>query len=163
MTVTDFYTYRGEVRPFGNGTPVAYRYDAAAFVSDALGELAQGELVCMDTTNNRLLRFNRTAANGKLVGVTRESAISMKKLGNQPAITPPEISVFTTGIHLMLGTVGETYTHNNAVFMNGTDTTKITKTQGSNGVQVGQVWNPLNLTYSGVVRVPILIDDNTLG
>jgi len=160
----DFYTFVKDLRPFGNGTPMSYRYDRTAFTSDAQGELGSGEMLGWDATNQRILRFNRTAANGKFIGLTRDSATGLQKLGNQAALNlaVADYSVFTSGVHMLVGTVGDTYNHGNAVYMSGTDTTKITKTQGSNGVQVGTVYNPLNSSVVGAVRVPVLIDEYTV-
>lgn len=158
----DFYTFLQEVNVgIGNGSPVAYRYDINAFTTDPLGEPGQGELMAWDATNFRVLRYNRTGANGKLLGVSRDSASGLKRLGNQPGLTLAELSVMTSGAHALLGTVGETYSHNLPVYMNGTNTTQITLTQGSNGVQVGVVYNPKNLSIVGQVRVPIMIDGFT--
>ncbi len=156
----DFYTYIKDVMVgIGNGSPVAYRYDPAAFASDAFGDIAQGEFCAWDATNFRVLRYNRTGANGKLIGVSRDSAFGLERLGNQAALQLKELSVFTSGVHSMNGTLGETYTHGNVVYQSGTDTTRVTKTQGSNGVQVGIIWNPLNQSFVGAVRVPVLIDN----
>jgi hypothetical protein len=157
----DFYTYTQDVMVgIGSGSPVAYRYDVNAFTTDPLGEPGQGEMVAWDATNFRVLRFNRTGANGKFIGVSRDSASGLKRLGNQPGLTLPELSVMTSGVHAMLGTVGETYTHGVPVFQNGTNTTQITSV-AAGGVQVGIVQNPKNLSFVGAVRVPILIDNFT--
>lgn len=159
----DFYTYLKEKTGGigAQGSPVAYRYDHSAFVSDALGDIGQGEMVGWDATNKRVLRLNRTTANGKFLGVSRENAVGLQKLGNQAGLINTELSVMTSGVHQLLGTLGETYAHGDKVYENGSDTTRVTKTQGSNGVQVGTVFNPLNLTFAGAVRVPILIDTFT--
>ena len=156
----DFYTYVKDVMlGIGGGSPAAYRYDTTAFSSDPFGDIGQGEFCAWDSTNSRVLRYNRTGANGKLIGVSRDSASGLKRLGNQAALSLPELSVFTSGVHTMLGTLGETYAHADIVYQNGTNTTQVTKTQGSNGVQVGIIWNPLNQTFAGAVRVPVLIDN----
>jgi len=149
----DFYTYRGDLRPNGNGTPVAYKYSALT------PDLSQGEMVAWNATGNVLARFQRTAPS-KFVGITRDSAIGMAKLGNQPALALIDVSVFTTGIHELIGTSAEVYAHGQAVYMSGTDTTKITKT-AAGGVQVGTVHLPQGNTLTGAVRVPILIDEYT--
>lgn len=160
----NFYTYIKDINrgTGGSGSPVAYRYDATAFTTDPLGQPGAGEMVAWDATNQRILRFNRTGANGKYIGVLREPGDGMANLGNQAALTPRELSVMTSGIHALVGTAGETYVHGNPVYMAGTDTTKVTKTQGSNGVQVGIVENPLNQAFVGAVRVPVLIDTFTV-
>jgi hypothetical protein len=154
-----FYTFRQDTRPFGNGSPVAYRYVKSVFDADALGEIVQGELVAWDSANRRVIRYVRTGTS-KLIGVARDSAAGMKKLGNQPGLDLTELSVWTTGIHELLGTAGETYLHGDSVFMSGTDTTKVTKV-AAGGVQVGIVQNPQHVTLTGAVRVPILIDNYT--
>jgi len=150
----DFYTYKGDIRPFGHGSPIAYKY--AALTPD----IEQGEMAAWNATGNVLVRWQRSGAAGKFVGITRDSAKAMAKLGNQPALALTEVSVFTTGIHEMLGTAAEVYGHGEAVYMNGTDTTKIIKVAGG-GVQVGTVHLPLGNTLTGAVRVPILIDEYT--
>lgn len=160
----NFYTYIKDINRGvgGSGSPVAYRYDKTAFTTDPLGQPGTGEMLAWDATNNRILRFNRTGANGKFIGVGRDSADGFQALGNQPALVPTELSVMTSGVHALLGTTGDTYAHGNPVFQNGTDTTRVTKTQGSNGVQVGIVENPLNQSIVGAVRVPVLIDTFTV-
>lgn len=166
----DFPTFIADLRPFGNGTPFSYRYDRTAFTGDVQvpvgnpsNDLNQGEMCAFDATNNRVVRFQRSGANGKFVGVSRDSATGPQKLGNQPALLASlnPFSVWTTGIHGLLGTVGETYTHGNPVYMAGTSTNTITKT-AAGGVQVGIVHNPQNLSFVGAVRVPILIDEFTI-
>jgi hypothetical protein len=154
---TDFYTFVKDIRPLGNGSPVAYKYDPTAFSSDVQGDLAMGEMVAFDATNRRVVRFVRTGGAGNFIGVSRDSAISMKKLGNQAALNLIDMSVFTSGVHLLLGNTGDTYNHGDAVFMNATSTIQITKTAGG-GVQVGAVFLPDGTQRSGQVRVPVLID-----
>ncbi len=158
----DFYTYLKEKTGGigAQGSPLAYRYDHSAFVSDNLGDIGQGEMVGWDTTNNRVLRFNRSAANGKFIGISRENAVGLQKLGNQAGLINTELSVMTSGIHQLLGTLGETYAHGDKVYENGSDTTRVTKT-AAGGTQVGAIYNPLNLTFTGAVRVPVLIDTFT--
>jgi hypothetical protein len=153
----DFYTYLKDVRPYGNGSPVAYKYDTAAFASDAQGDLAMGEMVAYDATNRRVVRFVRNGGAGLFAGIGRDSAISMKKLGNQPALNLIEYSVFTSGVHELLGLTGDTYVHGDAVFMNATSTIQITKTAGG-GTQIGAVFLPDGSNRVGQVRVPVLID-----
>lgn len=160
MPPTSFYTFLQDIRPFGNGSPIAYRYDPAAFAADLLGEPVQGEMMAYDTTNERVLRFVRTGTAGRFVGISRDSAAGMKKLGNQPALALTELSVFTTGVHELVGTAADVYGQGDPVFMSGTDTQKITKT-AAGGTQVGTVHNPLNKSIVGAVRVPVLIDEFT--
>ena len=69
-----------------------------------------------------------------------------------------EFSVFTSGVHELLGLSGDTYLHGDAVYMNATSTIQITKTQGAGGVQVGAVFLPDGTSRVGQVRVPVLID-----
>lgn len=153
---TDKYTFQKDLRPFGGGTPVAYPLDPA------VTGLAQGEFVAWASSSKTLLRFVRAGEAGKYVGISRDSQIGVAKLGNQAAlqaaITP--FSVFTTGVHEVLGTAGETYAHSNAVYMSGTNTQKITLVAGG-GVQVGTVHLPDGSTRVGAVNVPILIDEYT--
>lgn len=156
MPFQPFYTYVKDLRPFGNGSPVPYRYVKSVFDGDVLGEPVQGELLAWDSANRRIIRFVRTGPH-KLVGLGRDSASGLKKLGNQPGLDLTELSVWTTGVHELVGTAGESYVHGDSVFMSGTDTTKITKV-AAGGVQVGEVYNPENRTYTGAVRVPILVD-----
>ncbi len=160
MPFAPFYTFRQDIRPFGNGSPVAYRYVASVFDADALGEPVQGEMLAWDSGNRRVIRFVRTGTS-KFIGIARDSAAGLKKLGNQPALTLTEVSVWTTGVHELVGTAGETYLHGDSVFMSGTDTTKVTKV-AAGGTQVGSVHNPQHQTISGAVRVPILIDEYTV-
>jgi len=161
MPLTPFYTFLQDIRPFGNGSPIAYRYDPAAFAADALGELVSGEMAAFDTTNKRVVRFVRTASAGKFVGITRDSAAGMKKLGNQPALALADLSVFSTGVHELVGTAAEVYSQGDPVYMSGTDTQKVTKT-AAGGTQIGIVHNPLNKSIVGAVRVPVLIDEFTV-
>lgn len=160
MAFQPFYTFRQDIQPFGNGSPVAYRYVKSVFDADALGEIVQGELVAWDSGNRRVIRYVRTGTS-KLIGISRDSAAGLKKLGNQPGLDLTELSVWTSGIHELLGTAGETYLHGDSVFMSGTDTTKVTKV-AAGGVQVGIVQNPQHVSYVGAVRVPILIDTYTV-
>ena len=153
--MAEFYTFLGDLRPWGNGTPVAYKIAAAL-------ELESGTFAAWDATNGTLVKFIRDASGGKFAGVTRGSSVMVKSLGNQAALIPPKLSVFTTGIHQMLGTAAETYTHGVVVYMNGTTANKITTTQGTGGVAVGAVHLPDGSTLSGAVRVPILIDEYTI-
>jgi hypothetical protein len=157
----DFYTFVKDLRPFGHGTPVAYKYVASAFVSDAQGEIAQGEFCAYDSTNQRVTRFARNGGNGVFIGVSRDSAVSMRKLGNQAALALTELSVFTSGVHEFLGLTGDSYVHGDAVYMEATSTIQITKTAGVGGVQIGQVFLPDGTTKTGQVRVPVLIDAYT--
>lgn len=164
--MADFYTFIKDInRALSSGSPVSYRYDPTAFTNDPLGvggDIQQGEMCAWDVTNQRVLRLQRAGGNGKYIGVSRDSAFAIHKLGNQAALSLTELSVFTSGVHALLGSVGETYNHGDAVYMAGTDTTKVTKTQGSNGIQVGIVENPLAETFVGAVRVPVLIDTYTI-
>jgi hypothetical protein len=153
----DFYTFVKDLRPFGNGTPVAYKYDTTAFSSDAQGDLAAGEMIAYDATNRRVVRYVRNGGAGQFAGLGRDSAISIKKLGNQAALNLIEYSVFTSGVHELLGLTGDTYSHGDAVYMNATSTIQITKTQAG-GVQVGAVYLPDGSQRVGQVRVPVLID-----
>jgi hypothetical protein len=155
----DYNTFLFDTRGSGVGTAVAYRYDASIFAADSFGDISMGEMVAWDATNKRVLRFNRTLANGKFIGIARDSARGMAKLGNQPGLALRELSVYTTGVHGLVGTVGDTYVHGDAVYMAGSDTTKVTKTAGG-GTQIGIVWNTQNQSFVGAVRVPVLIDSS---
>ena len=156
----DFYTYVKDLRPMGGGTPVSYRYDATAFASDAQGELAAGEFCAYDATNKRVVRFVRNGGAGQFIGVSRDSAAGIKKLGNQAALSLLEFSVFTSGVHELLGLTGDTYLHGDAVYMNATSTIQITKTAGG-GTQIGTAYLPDGSSKVGQVRVPVLIDGFT--
>ncbi len=153
----EFYTFVKDLRPFGNGTPVAYKYDASAFASDPQGELASGEFCAYDATNKRVVRFVRNGGAGQFAGVSRDSGVAIHKLGNQAALNLIEFSVFTSGVHELLGLTGDTYAHGDAVYMNATSTIQITKTAGG-GLQIGQVFLPDGSNRVGQVRVPVLID-----
>lgn len=153
----EYNTFIVDVRGSGVGTALAYRYDPTIFAADAFGDISSGEMVAWDATNKRVLRFNRTLANGKFIGISRDSARGMARLGNQPGLALTELSVYTTGIHGLVGTTGDTYGHGDAVYMSGSDTTKVTKT-AAGGTQVGVIYNPQNRSYVGAVRVPVLID-----
>ena len=168
----EFYTFVKDLRPFGNGTPVAYKYDptwtTGSFVGAGLGDVVSGEFMAYDATNRRVVRYAADGANGVLAGISRDSAFSLKKLGNQSALTASlvEFSVFTSGVHEMLGTTGDTYSHGQVVYQSGTNTQAVQKTQGavSGGgsfVQVGTVYLPDGSQRVGVVRVPVLIDGST--
>jgi len=155
--VGNFYTYVKDLRPFGSGTPVSYNF------ANLASALFQGEFVAWDAAAKVLVRYVRTGSAGKLVGVSRDSQAGLQSLGNQAALSAAinPFSVWTTGVHEMLGTAGETYTHGIAVYMQGTDTTAITSSQGAGGVQVGSVHLPDGAVKTGAVRVPILIDNFT--
>lgn len=168
--LVDFYTFVKDIRPFGNGSPVSLRYDpnwtSSSYAIATAGDIYAGEWVAWDATNRRVVRFATDGGNGNMIGVSRDSAQGMKKLGNQPALALDRLSVFTSGVHEMLGTSGDTYSHGDAVYMPGTDTQSITKTRptvsgGGQGVQTGTVWLPDGTQKAGAVRVPVLIDHNT--
>lgn len=167
MTVSsDFYTYVQDIRPFGGGSPVAYVPDTSLYSSNGGTPLYQGELLALKISGNSatVLRFTRNGSAGDFVGISRDSMQGVAKLGNQSALLQSvqlEFSVFTTGVHQMLGTVGETYSHGQSVYM-GADTATITNVQGTGGVTIGIVWLPDNSTKVGAVRVPIIIDNHTL-
>src|SRR5260370_10623977 len=157
----EFYTFVKDLRPFGNGTPVALKYDPAwttgTYVGAGLGDVVSGELMAYDATNRRVVRYAADGANGVLAGISRDSAFSLKKLGNQSALTASflDFSIFTTGIHEMLGTTGDVYSHGDKVYMSGTNTQAVQKTQGavSGGgsfAQVGVVYLPDGSQRSGV-------------
>lgn len=160
MSPVDKYTYREDFRPFGNGSPIAYKYTTP----QSGGDIAQGEFVTWDGTNRVLVRFVRDGSQGPFVGITRDSALAVKKLGNQAALGPIELAVFTTGVHLLTGSVGDTYAHGDKVYMPGSppDTQKISKTQGTGGIQIGIVHLPQGNTLAGAVDVPVLIDNFTI-
>lgn len=158
MSATDRPTFVKDVRPFGGGSPISY------LVDPAVTDFAQGEFAAWAGSTTRLLRrFVRAGEAGKLVGITRDSQLGVAKLGNQAALAQAvaHLSVFTTGIHEVLGTAGETYGHGMEVYMSGTDTQKITLAAGG-GVKVGMVYLPDGSTKVGAVKVPILIDEYTI-
>lgn len=158
MALQDFYTFVKDLRPFGQGTPIAYRYQASAFAADALGDLVSGEFAAYDATNRRVVRFVRNGGAGQFIGITRDSAQGRKTLGDQAALDLIDMSVFTSGVHSLTGIAGDIYSHGDAVFMSGTNTQVVTKTQGAGGVQLGAVFSPDGTQFNGAVRVPILID-----
>lgn len=160
MPFQAFYTLIKDLRPFGHGTPVPYRYVKSLFDADVLGEPVQGEMVAWDSGNRRVLRFVRTGT-FPLIGIARDSAAGLKKLGNQPGLDLTELSVWTSGVHELVGTAGQSYIHGDAAYMSGTDTTKITLV-AAGGTRVGTVYNPENRTLTGAVRVPVLIDEYTV-
>jgi hypothetical protein len=153
--VAPYYTFQKDLRPFGGGTPFDYA------VSTTLN-IDMGEFVGWDATNKTLVSFVRDGSAGKFAGIARGSQAQIKGLGNQAALLLSKISVFTTGVHALLGTAAEVYGHGDAVYMNGTDVTKVTKTAGTGGVQVGIVHLPDGTTRTGAVRVPVLIDEYTI-
>jgi len=151
--MADFNTFVAEVRGPGSGAPVAYKPDASV-----LSTLESGNFVAWQTSTRTLVLFVRDGSVGKYVGISRDSAKTVLRLGNQAALQPDRISVYTTGIHNVLGKSGETYSHGDEVYMNGTDVTSVTKTAGTGGVKVGVVYLPDGTQKIGAVRVPILID-----
>src|SRR5574341_132146 len=145
--MTDFYTYRGEARGgvAAGGSPIPYKY-----TEPAAGAISMGEMVGWDATNRALARWVRTAGGMKFVGVTKDSALAIKKLGNQTALTPSELAVFTSGIHQFIGTSGDTYKHGDAIYMApGANNTLVTNTNSGGPVQIGIVWLPDGTTLSG--------------
>lgn len=154
----DFFTYVKDLRAFGEGTPVSYHFTVLT------PPAVQGEMMAWSAASKVLVRFVRDGSAGKFVGISRDSQLSFQTLSNKPALNAflDPFSVWTTGVHQMLGTVGEQYTHGSAVYMSGTDTTAITASQGAGGVQVGTVYLPDGSTIIGAVRVPILIDNFTV-
>lgn len=158
--MTDFYTYKGDLRPWGGGTPIAYNVDP-----DLSPAFNQGEMAAWDPGALTLVRWIRDGSGGiKFAGVTRDSQSGIQKLGNQPALKSflDPLSVFSTGIHELLGVSGVTYTHGAAVYMSGTDTTAVTTSQNVTSVQVGTVHLPDGSSKVGAVRVPVLIDQYTI-
>ncbi len=158
--MADFYTYKSDLRPWGTGTPIAYKVDPNLALP-----FNQGEMAAWDPGATTLVRWIRDGSGGiKFVGVTRDSQSGIQKLGNQPALKSflNPLSVFTTGIHELLGVAGVTYTHGGAVYMSGTDTTAVTTSQNVTSVQVGTVHLPDGSSKVGAVRVPVLIDEYTI-
>lgn len=156
--MTDFNTYVKDLRPFGNGTPIGYNIAAALSPP-----MQQGEMVAWDSTALTLVRFVRDASAGRFVGVSRDSQFGIQKLGNAAALmnAVQPFSVYTTGIHELLGSAGVTYEHGSAVYMDGTFTNTVTTSAGAGGVQVGTVYLPDGTTKTGAIRVPVLIDEYT--
>lgn len=165
MAVTsDFYTYRKDVRPFGGGSVITYTLDPTVTT------LYQGEMMALKVSGNArtVVRFVTDGSAGDFVGISRDSLTGIQSLGNQAALTAKvyaEFSVFTTGIHQMKTTVGQTYAHGTAVYM-GADTATVTTVGTSGQPVVGMVYLPDNLanpvTGSATARVTILIDNHTL-
>lgn len=151
-----YYTFIKDIRPFGNGSAFSYK--------TALIDLVNGEFVAWDNTNKTLVRFVRDASAGPFVGISRDSLVGIQNLGNQPALLSnfqKVFSVFTSGIHSLLGTAAQTYVHATPVYMAGTDSQKITTVAGG-GTQIGTVHLPDGSTLTGAVRVPVLIDEYTI-
>lgn len=165
MTVSsDFYTYRQDIRPFGGGSVITYTLDATVTT------LYQGEMMALKVSGNArtVVRMVADGSAGDFVGISRDSLTGIQTLGNQTALTAKvysEFSVFTTGVHLMKTTVGETYTHGKAVYM-GADTATVTTVGTSTQPVVGMVFLPDNvqnpITGAASQRVPILIDEHTI-
>ncbi len=162
----DFYTFVKDVRNFGGGSALGYKYDPANVGQNpndtTKTELFQGEMVAWSnsSTTPSLIRWVRDGSAGKFVGISRESATGVKRLGNQAALTPTELSVFTTGVHNLRSNSGETYNEGDVVYMNSTFTDQITKTAGG-GTAIGRVFLPNSpaIVGDGSVRVPVIIDE----
>lgn len=152
------YTYLKDLRPFGGGTPIGY--------VTTLTNVVAGEFMAWDNTNKTLVRFVRDGSAGPFVGVSKTDLVGIQSLGNQTPLVAAfqnPFEVFTTGIHLLQGAAGQTYKHGDVVYMNGTDTQAITTTAGSPaGVAIGTVNLPDGSTLTGVVLVPVLIDEYTI-
>lgn len=164
IPTADFMTFVKDIRHFGGGSPVAYRYDPSGLAEGAGSPILQGEMVAWasNTSTPVLVRWVRDASAGKFVGIARESAKGVQRLGNQAALTPTELSVFTTGVHNLRTSNGETYNEGDAVFMAGTNTDQVTKTAGG-GTQIGKVFLPMDpaVVGDGTKRVPVIIDEYT--
>lgn len=153
-----YYTFIKDIKkPGGGGSRVSFKPDAAA-----LGVLDNGWLVGYDTDTKTAVKYVRDGAgNVKYVGIAADSLVGIRTLGNNPALDPDLVSVFTSGVHAMLGTAAETYAHGDEVYMDnvGVNAAVITKAAGTGGVKVGSVWLPEGGTLTGAVRVPVLIDN----
>ncbi len=165
IPTADFMTFVKDIRAFGGGSAVAYRYDPVGLAEGVGSPLLQGELVAWASNSSTpsLVRFTRAGAAGKYVGITRESAKGVQRLGNQAALTPTELSVFTTGVHNMRTANGTTYNEGDVVYMNGTNTDAVDKDASGGAVAVGRVFLPMDpaIVGDGLKRVPIIIDDYT--
>ena len=151
----DKYTYVKDIRARGEGSVVPYNIGAGSPT-----DLAMGEFVEWDGTNRQLLRLATWSF--KFVGITAFSQLRMASLGNQAALASRNqpFAVWTSGIHKVTGTVGETYSHGDAVYMTAAGGTQaVTKSAGTGGVQVGIAWLPDGTQVVGAVDVPILIDE----
>lgn len=165
MAVTsDFYTYRQDIRPFGGGSVITYTLDPSVTV------MYQGEFCALKVsgTARTVVRFVTDGSAGDFIGISRDSLTGIQTLGNQAALTAKvysEFSVFTTGVHQMKTTIGQTYAHGTAVYM-GADTATVTTVGTSGQPVVGMVFLPDNqsnpITGAASQRVPILIDNHTL-
>ena len=157
MPTSDFYTYQRDVRTPAGGSVVAYAATSGL-------QLYQGEMVAYSSNIRQVVRFVRDGTQGKFAGISRDSQATMRKLGNQSALdqfTAIDFTVFSTGVHLLKGKAGETYSHGDPVYMDSTNTDVVTKT-ASGGVQIGVAWLPDGSQKVGAVRVPILIDNFTI-
>jgi hypothetical protein len=153
-----YYTYLFDVKkPGAGGSRMSYKPDAAS-----LGVIDNGWIVGWDTDTKTLVKFVRDGAgNVKYVGVAADSLVGIRTLGNNPALDPDMCSVFTSGVHALLGTSAETYVHGTEVYMDnvGTNAERITTAVGTGGIKVGSVWLPNGGSLTGAVRVPVLIDN----
>jgi hypothetical protein len=172
--MSDFYTFKTDLRPFGGGTPISYNYDKAQLVTGE-DDIEQGEMVGLieveSTEQAQVVRFTRDAllmgaaqVTGVFAGIARDSAKGIHRLGNQPALNLDVLSVFTTGVHLLVGETGVEFEHGDVVYMADTDTTEITTVQGTGGVAVGTVHLPIGAAITGddKIRIPVLIDEYTI-
>lgn len=137
-----------------DGSPVSYKIATTLSVES-------GQLMAWATGTKDVVKFTAAGAAGKFVGVSRESSALVTTLGSNAVLKLAELSVYTTGIHALLGTAGDTYAHGDSVYM-GADNTKVTKVDPGAGIVVGKVWLPDGTTKSGAVRVPVKIDDHTI-
>jgi hypothetical protein len=155
MAIRDWPSYVGKVRSNARGTPILMRLGTTQ-----AQDIRQGELVRWSASDNGIVRHVRDQS---VVGLTAESQVSnLWTLGTQPRFTPDPVlvKVFTSGLHELVGTDGETYNHGVEVYM-GSDSQTITTVAGVGGVKVGKVWLPNPAPKVGAVRVPILIDEYT--
>lgn len=162
MTVRDIFTWLGDLRARGDGTPVSFPVDPNV-LTDALGPLAQGEFLARRASDGKLVRFVRDGMAGRYVGISAQSLIEVRLYGNQPGLLAPFLEAFevwTTGLHLIAGSIGETYEHGDPVYMAGTNTQAVTKL-AAGGVVVGTVYLPDGSTQIGTARIPVLIDEAT--
>lgn len=157
--MTDRNTYVRDIRPVhGTGSPVAFPV-SPSIMTDPLGPLARGELVAISHFP-QLVRFVANGTAGSFAGITYSSFVQRQQYGNQAGLFADlfrSFSVFTTGIHVMTGTVGDRYSHGDLVYM-GANTQTITSAPRSVAVPIGTVHLPNGSTLVGAVRVPFLID-----
>jgi len=146
----DFYTLTNDGR--NHGAPRTWPYDPSPFGDDVM----QGEL--MGLAAGTAVRLTNAVSSGSgFIGVSRDSPGSARKLG----LRATEISVWTSGVHLLRTTNGEVYAQGATVYRTGGSVTDQITNGGAAANAVGTVLFPIGtgpITGTGQNRVPIIID-----